>query len=70
MDMDPPLPGPVIPTMIYSSMPVLGMMKLKRPIIGKRRNVYNTNIDDTHVDHPTACIDHVTNSLYRNRSSS
>ena len=32
--------------------------------IGKRRNVYNTNIDDTYVDHPTACIDHVPNSLY------
>ena len=32
MDMDPPLPCPVIPTMIYSSMPVLCMTKLKRPI--------------------------------------
>ena len=32
MDMDPPLPCPMIPTMIYSSMPVLGMTKLKRPI--------------------------------------
>ena len=32
--------------------------------IGKRRNVYNTNIDDTYVDHPTACIDHVPNSPY------
>ena len=32
MDMDPPLPYPMIPTMIYSSMPVLGMTKLKRPI--------------------------------------
>ena len=32
--------------------------------IGKRRNVYNTNIDDTYVDHPTACNDHVPNSPY------
>ena len=31
MDMDPPLPCPMIPTtpMIYLSMPVLGMTKLK-----------------------------------------
>ena len=32
MDMDPPPPCPMIPTMIYLSMPVLGMIKLKRPI--------------------------------------
>ena len=32
MDMDPPLPCPMTPTMIYSSMPVLGMIKLRRPI--------------------------------------
>ena len=32
MDMDPPLPCPMILTMIYSSMPVLGMTKLKWPI--------------------------------------
>ena len=32
--------------------------------IGKRRNVYNTNVDDTYVDHPTACIDHVPISPY------
>ena len=32
MDMDPPLPCPMTPTMIYSSMPVLGMTKLKRAI--------------------------------------
>ena len=38
--------------------------KTKKANIGKRRNVYNTNVDDTHVDHPTACIDHVPNSLY------
>ena len=38
--------------------------KTKRATIGKRRNVYNTNIDDTYVDHPTACIDKVPNSPY------
>ena len=38
--------------------------KTKKANIGKRRNVYNTNIDDTYVDHPTACIDHVPNSHY------
>ena len=32
--------------------------------IGKRRNVYNTNIDDTYFDHPTACIDQSPNSSY------
>ena len=38
--------------------------KTKKAHIGKRRNVYNTNIDDTYVDHPTACFDHVPNSPY------
>ena len=38
--------------------------KTKKANIGKRRNVYNTNIDDSYVDHPTACIDHVPNSPY------
>ena len=32
--------------------------------IGKRRNVYATNIDETYVDHPATCIDHVPNSPY------
>ena len=32
MDMDPPLPCPMKPTMIYLSMPVLGMTKLRKPI--------------------------------------
>ena len=36
----------------------------KAIILGKRRNVYNKNIDDTYVDHPTDCIDHVPNSPY------
>ena len=35
--------------------------KTKKAHIGKRRDVYTTNIDDTYVDHPTACIDHVPN---------
>ena len=38
--------------------------KTKKANIGKRRNVYNTNIDDTYVDHPTACIDHIPDSPY------
>ena len=38
--------------------------KTKKANIGKRRNIYNTNIDDTYGDHPTACIDHVPNSPY------
>ena len=38
--------------------------KTKKANIGKTRNVYNTNIDETYVDHPTACIDHVPNSPY------
>ena len=39
--------------------------KTKKANIGKRRNVYNTNVDDTYVDHPTAYIDHVPNAPYR-----
>ena len=38
--------------------------KTKKANTGKRRNVYNTNIDDTYVDHPTAFLDHVPNSPY------
>ena len=38
--------------------------KIKKTNIGKRSNVYITNIDDTYVDHPTVCIDHVPNSPY------
>ena len=38
--------------------------KTKKTNIGKTRNVYATNIDETYVDHPTACIDHVPNSPY------
>ena len=38
--------------------------KTKKANIGERRNVYNTNIDETYVDHPTACFDHVPNSPY------
>ena len=42
----------------------VGYDKTKKANIGKRRNVFNTNVDDTYVDHPTACIDHVPNSPY------
>ena len=38
--------------------------KTKKANIGKRINVYNTNIDDTYVDHPTACIDNIPDSSY------
>ena len=38
--------------------------KTKKSNIGKRRNVYAINIDETYVDPPTACIDHVPDSPY------
>ena len=38
--------------------------KTKKANIGKRRNVYKTNIDDTYIDPPTPCVDHVPNSPY------
>ena len=38
--------------------------KTKKANIGKRRNVYATNIDDTYIDSPTPCIDHVPDSTY------
>ena len=38
--------------------------KTKKANIGKTRNVYATNIDDTYVDLPTACIDDVPDSPY------
>ena len=38
--------------------------KTKKANIGKRRNVYDTNIDETYVDPPIACIDHVPDSPY------
>ena len=38
--------------------------KTKKANIGKRRNVYATNIDETYIDRPTACIDHVPDSPY------
>ena len=36
--------------------------KIKQANIGKRRNVYNTNIDTTYVDYPTDVIDYVPDS--------
>ena len=38
--------------------------KTKKANVGKRRNVYNTNIDNIYVDHPTAFLDHVPDSPY------
>ena len=38
--------------------------KTKKANVGKRRNVYNTNRDDTYVDNHIACIDHVPDSPY------
>ena len=38
--------------------------KTKKANIGKRRNVYATNIDDTYIDSPTHCIDHVPDYPY------
>ena len=38
--------------------------KTNKANIGKRRNVYATNIDETYIDPPTACIDHVPDSPY------
>ena len=38
--------------------------KTKKANIGKRRNVYATNIDETYIDPPTACIDYVPDSPY------
>ena len=38
--------------------------KTKKANIGKRRNVYATNIDDTYIDSPTPCIDNVPDSPY------
>ena len=39
--------------------------KTKNADIGKRRNVYAANIDETYIDPPTAYIDHVPDSPYR-----
>ena len=38
--------------------------KTKKANIGKSRNVYATNIDDTYIDSPTPCIDRVPDSPY------
>ena len=36
--------------------------KTKKANIGKRRNVYNTNIDNTYVDYPTELLDYLPDS--------
>ena len=38
--------------------------KTKKTNIGKKRNVYATNIDETYIDSPTPFIDHVPDSPY------
>ena len=38
--------------------------KTKKANIGKRRNVYNTNIDSTYVDYPTDAMDYVPDSFH------
>ena len=38
--------------------------KTKKANRGKSRNVYAINIDETYIDPPTACIDHVPDSPY------
>ena len=38
--------------------------KTKKANIGKRRNVYNTNIDSTYVGYPTDVIDYVPDSFH------
>ena len=38
--------------------------KTKKANIGKRRNIYNTNIDSTYVDYPTDVIDYVPDSSH------
>ena len=64
MDMDPLLHCPINYYDLLINV-FVRYDKTKKANIGKRRNVYNANIDDTYVDHPTACIDHVPNSPYR-----
>ena len=64
MDMDPPHP---CPNETYYDLLINGCVrydKTKKANIGKRRNVYATNIDETYVDLPTACIDDVPDSPY------
>ena len=63
MDMDPPLPC----LQTYYDLLINACVrydKTKKANIGKRRNVYNTNKDNTYVDHPTAFLDHVPDSPY------
>ena len=38
--------------------------KTKKANIGKRRNVYNTNIDSNYIDYPTDVIDYVPDSFH------
>ena len=38
--------------------------KTKKANIGKRRNLYNTNVDSNYVDYPTDVIDYVPDSFH------
>ena len=38
--------------------------KMKKANMGKRRNVYNTNIDSNYVDYPTDVLDYVPDSFH------
>ena len=50
---------------VWPSPPLLLQDKIKKTNIGKRRNVYNTNIDSNYVYYPTDVIDHVPDSFHR-----
>ena len=61
MNMDPPHP---CQTTYYDFLinACVRYDRTKKANIGKRRNVYNTNIDSTYVDYPTDVIDYVPDS--------
>ena len=64
MDMDPPPPCPMILTMTCFKIACVRYDKTKKANRGKSRNVYDINIDETYIDPPTACIDHVPDSPF------
>ena len=64
MDVDPPHPSHIKHIMIYSLMCVIGMIKLKRPNTGRRKNAYNSIVEPTYVDYPQDASDFVQESSY------
>ena len=64
IDMDPP--PPCLNDTYYDLLinPCVRYDKTKKANIGKRRNVYATNIDETYIDPRTPCIDHVPDLPY------